>query len=165
MVRYDGVQQLVRWDRRGALVNSTADYISTITNYTDVRKYGIPEFVIHPEQKKCDIYGADAFYPWSFGGRDQPFLRNISVAGHTVHEFRNAGSRTTWQAVEVVLQSGAAFCLPVSVEMALSDSMTSFQAEAVDAFEPGVFVPPSFCKAPSIDTVKHCSEMHSHNQR
>ena len=159
---YDGVQQLVRWDRRGSIVNGTADAISTITNYSDVRKFGVPEFVIHPEQSKCDIYGADAFYPWTYGGSDQPFVRNISVAGRTVHVFNNPTSGITWQAVEVASQGGAAFCLPFSVEMALSDSITTFQAETVNAFEHGVFVPPSFCKAPSAENIKRCSEMHGH---
>ncbi len=161
---YDGVQQLVRWDRKGAIVNGTQDAVITITNYSDVRKYGIPEFVIFPEQNKCDIYGGDAFYPWSYGGSDQPFLRNVSIGGRTVHEFHNAGSGMTWQAVEVAAESGATFCLPFSVEMTLSDSATAFQAEPVNAFEPTVFVPPSYCKAPSVDTVKRCSDMHGHHR-
>ncbi len=163
VARYDGVQQLVRWDRRGAFINSTEEYIITITNYTDVRKFGIPEFVVHPEQNKCDIYGGDAFYPWNFGGADQPFTRDIHVAGRTVHEFRNEASQITWQAVAIESKSGASFCLPVSVEMTLSDSITSFEAEAVNAFEPGVFIPPSICKAPSADNIKRCSGAHGHN--
>jgi hypothetical protein len=162
--RYDGVQKLVRWDRRGAIVNSTDDYIVTITNYSDVRKFGIPEFVVHPEQKKCDIYGGDAFYPWSYGGSDQPFLRNVSVAGRTVHVFQNPDSGITWQAIEVASESGAVYCLPLSTEMALSDRATEFQAEPVSAFEPDVFVPPSYCKSPSADTVIRCSSMHRHQR-
>jgi hypothetical protein len=159
---YDGAQQVVRWDRRGAIVNGTMDYISTITNYSDVRSFGIPEFVIHPEQNKCDVYGGDAFYSWSFGGSDQPFLRNFSVAGRTVHEFYNPDSGITWQAVEVASESGATFCLPFSTEMAHSDSLTVFQAETVNAFEPSIFVPPSFCKSPSAENIIRCSGKHGH---
>jgi hypothetical protein len=157
---YDGIQQLVRWDRKGSIVNSTIDSVTTITNYSDVRKFGIPEFVIHPDQKACDIYGADSFYSWSFGGKDQPFLRNVSFAGHNVHVFYNDASRITWQAIEIVSESGASFCLPLSVEMALSDSATAFSAEPVNAFDPSVFVPPSYCKPPSADNIKRCSGMH-----
>ncbi len=79
-----------------------------------------------------------------------------------MHQFRNAASGITWQAVEVISKGGAAFCLPLSVEMALSDSMTSFQAGTVNEFEPGVFVPPSICKAPSAENIKRCSSMHGH---
>jgi hypothetical protein len=159
---YDGVRQLVRWDRRGSIVNGTADAISTITNYSDVRKFGVPEFVIHPEHSKCDIYGADAFYPWTYGGSDQPFVRNVSVAGRTVHVFNNPTSGMTWQAVQVLSESGAAFCLPLSVEMALGDSATEFLAEPVNAFDAKIFTPPAYCKAPSHETVMRCSDMHRH---
>ena len=65
---YDAIRQRVRWDRSGALWNSTDNELSLITNYSDLNA-GPPEYVIYPRQNQCAIYGADAFYAWQYGSQ------------------------------------------------------------------------------------------------
>ncbi len=107
--------QMVRWDRDGYLESpSERSRLILITNYTDLAA-GPPEYVYYPQQNKCLVYGADAFYPWCFGqGTGQTYAGQFQV-GRTL-----PCARAAWRACTALVRAANVYDEWVSVSNAMT---------------------------------------------
>jgi hypothetical protein len=147
-IYYDAVDQLVRWDRWGALTNATFDHVVLITNYTDLA-HGPPEYVAFMTTNSCEIYGADAFYPWSYGN-GMLFAGNFTKGKEVFQVWENPTNGMRWEADE--------HCLPYRHVEGSEGLVTVFTAKEVESFDSSIFLPPSFCPK-TVQVTKSCRGM------
>jgi len=141
---YDEKIQMVRWDRTGNLETANrVEYLQIITNYTMDTQGNINEYLIYPYRYKCEVYGADAFYPWCYGEvAGQNFVQNYTLNSIQYSEWTNQFNQFTWVSL-------AETCVP-SMMTHLSDQIT-FTNQRVGKFDPSVFNVPFYCNTSSIE--------------
>jgi len=145
-IYYDSVLNFVRWDREGNLENSSViSQISVITNYTPMANGQINEYLIYPN--KCELYGADTFYPWCYGAQaSQQFVQNFSINGATYVEWEGLGNDFTWTTV-------GNNCMPFS-QYHMGSSVSFFTAN-IGPIDPSVFQVPAMCNDAQVQSTKH----------
>jgi hypothetical protein len=144
-IYYDAVNRAVRWDR---LYLQPSRSYSTISIYSDS---SLPEYVFSPESRTCEVYGADAFYPWCFGSvSGMAWVRNSTDAdGRVVVTWSNAGAGGDMQ-----WQADGSTCAPLSVSqqggLLTRFFVTDYSVSATD------FAIPTYCNASSPVSLRSC---------
>jgi hypothetical protein len=144
---FDGFTQMVRWDRRGNIEESgVEDYLVTITNYTVLPGEQVNEFLILPDSKQCELYGADQFYPWCYGAAaGQEFVMNTTMEDGVEYSVWKQDNGFNWITY-------AKSCTPYSVSH-LNDQIV-FTNHFIGAINPTVFTIPAYCDS---NTIRHRS--------
>ena len=139
-IYYDAVNKLVRWEQFGALESPALLQRITIANYTLSKAGYYAEYVVYPQELKCELYGADTFYPWCYGeGYGRPLVQqNLTLGNTTLNVWGNADVGFMWT-------STVHECLPFS---ALHQGTSlQFTDVRVGSISPQVFGPPTYCNA------------------